>query len=389
MEQPKTTIKLDKRSFERIKKTVSNMSMGKRMTQGQRSFSTELPQEIGLQLTNRCNLRCKHCFEWSESGYNNTVNCSVNSKELPFEVVEKCFRETEKIKSNLFLWGGEPMVYKHWNELVDLLDKDPRWSVLCTNGILVEDSMEGLLRISGNLAILTSIEGFEEENDIIRGKGSYKRVLKGINEVIRLQKKGDFKGKQSIHCTINDAMIGKLYGFVEYMEEIGVDTVYLCFPWYISKEIASEMDSYFSRCFSWLNVEQDSFSWYSFDFHVNPEKINELKKDLQRINNKNWNLRVRYQPAVEMDEVKDFVSGKDIIIQNKTKCLALCNRMDVLADGAVSACKLFREFCVGNLLDSSIGELWKSEKFDKIRSQINKSLMPVCSRCILLYLNGQ
>ena len=387
--QPKTTVKMDKDSFNRLKRTIGNMVECERNLNKDPRYSMALPQEIGLQLTSSCNLRCKHCFEWSEEGYNHSVNKHMVMKEIPLQLIDKVLKETKTIKSGLYLWGGEPLLYSQWDELTHLLEKDLRWSVLCTNGIKVKDKMESLIRISSSLAILTSLEGFEAENDFIRGEGNFRKTIEGIKEIEYLQRKGEFKGLQSVNCTINDSMIGKLYNFVEYCEELKLNTIYLGFPWYISPEIAAQMDEYFEEHFAWLDTDGKTRSWESFNYHISKEKIEQLIEDLDIINQRKWNIRVRYQPALEREQISDYVEGINITAQGKKHCMALANRMDILSDGSVSACKLFSEFKVGDLHNSTVTEIWKSEKFNKIREEIWSSIMPVCSRCILLYLNGK
>jgi len=389
--QPQTNVRFDNESFNRIKRTIKNMSQCSRQIRQNPCYSTELPEDIGLLLTNRCNLRCKHCFEWNNEGFHWDMKDSERNMELDLGIVEKVMTQTQKVKSNLFLWGGEPLYYNEWDRVASLIEKDPRWTVLCTNGILIEEKMDSILKISSNLAILTSIEGFENENDVIRGKGSFSKVMQGIDLILNFQRKGIFKGKQSVHCTINDGMIGKLYDFLEYFEQKGLDTVYLCFPWYIPAETSCEMDEYFNDNFSWLknNLDNSRRSWHSYKFRINPDNTNLLIDEMEKINRRHWSIRVRYQPALELGEVCDYILGKELAAQGRKRCLAVSNRMDVLSSGKVSACKLFHEFCVGDLGKQDIREVWNGEPFNKIREVLGKGLMPVCSKCILLYLNGR
>nr|WP_269785903.1 SPASM domain-containing protein [Streptomyces antimycoticus] len=59
------------------------------------------------------------------------------------------------------------------------------------------------------------------------------------------------------------------------------------------------------------------------------------------------------------------------------------------ADGNVSPCECFPEFMVVNLYQSSTVDLWQSERFRRVRSILAETgMMPVCSKCALLYLNG-
>ena len=55
--------------FNLIKNTVKVLSEAKRKSVDSKIVGDEMPSIIGLKLTNRCNLRCKHCYEWNENGY--------------------------------------------------------------------------------------------------------------------------------------------------------------------------------------------------------------------------------------------------------------------------------------------------------------------------------
>lgn len=49
----------------------------------------------------------------------------------------------------------------------------------------------------------------------------------------------------------------------------------------------------------------------------------------------------------------------------------------------------FSEFVIGNLYNNDLLDIWQSEKYSKLRNTISRGLMPICSKCILLYLNGR
>ncbi len=389
--QPKTKVEFDEKTFDRIKRTIRNMSTASRERQSKPDFATRLPDEVGIQLTNRCNLRCKHCYQWSDEGHHKNMDLSKQKMDLDFGIIEKIFSETKDVKSNLYVWGGEPLCYENWDRFCDLLARDPRWTVLCTNATGIEDNLDSLLKVSENLAALISLDGFEEENDAVRGKGVFKKVINGIDALLDCKGKGTFKGEVSVNCVITDSMVGKLYDFLEYFEEKGVNTVYFCFTWYIPENICLEMDKYFEEKFNWLpgyNKNRKN-SWHSYTYNLNHGLIEKLKRDMQKINSREWNIRVRYQPALEMDEVESFITGGGKAIQHRKLCLAASNRMNVSADGTVTVCKMFPEFIVGNLNERSVYELWNSEEFKKARLIISQGLMPICTKCILLYLHGR
>jgi MoaA/NifB/PqqE/SkfB family radical SAM enzyme len=77
-------------------------------------------------------------------------------------------------------WGGEPLLYRDWDGLVELLAEDPRWTAVCTNGTLIERRLDSLMKISRHLEVSVSLDGFETEHDSIRGKGSFQRPCKAF-----------------------------------------------------------------------------------------------------------------------------------------------------------------------------------------------------------------
>lgn len=386
-----TNVKLDKNSFERLKKAIRNMSVTSRERKLDPLYAASLPNEVGLQLTSKCNLRCSHCFEWNEQGYFKDADKCGQHDEIDLEIIKTILKDTREVKSNLYLWGGEPLCYSSWEELCKMLENDPRWTVICTNGTLIEKKMDSILKISENAVMLVSLDGFSEENDIIRGKGVFQKVINGIDLLLDEQRKGRFKGCVSVNCVISDKNAAHLYELTRYLEEKNIDTFYIGFPWYISEQMADEMDQYYKERFSWLKILEEGrrATWHCYKYRLNPSTIPIVKEQMQKISERQWNIRVRFQPEMNQNEIDGFILGYNRSVQCKKECIALSNRMDVLATGRVSSCKLFLEFDVGNLKNDSLQKIWQGSAFNKIREILSSELMPVCFRCVLLYLHGK
>jgi MoaA/NifB/PqqE/SkfB family radical SAM enzyme len=386
--QPKTKVHYDEKSLETLRRTLKNISDPLRNRKDNPCYATELPEVIGVKLTNRCNLRCKHCYEWNEKGFHRNMDEMKQKSDLSLDIFKKVLEDTKKVKSRLYLWGGEPLVYKHFDELAELLEADSREVAMCTNGLLIPEKLESIIKISDNLELLIPVEGFEEDNDLIRGKGNFKKVIESLKLLLDLKKKCIYKGKISIHTVINDSVIPRLFELVEFFEEMGVDMLMLCYPWYIAEDTACNMDSYFNENFSWIEQDNKEKSWHSFTYKVSPEKLDILKQQIEKINNKVWNIRVRFQPDLDIKDVETFILGEEVEDLQKKSCLAVSTRMDIYPDGAVSSCKFFSEFTIGNLNNSSVYDIWHSEEYNKVREIISKKLTPVCSKCNLLHLHG-
>jgi radical SAM protein with 4Fe4S-binding SPASM domain len=388
---PTTTRTLNAKEFADIKHTVSIRSRARRNLLADPGYAAPLPQEVSLQLTYRCNLRCTHCYQWNEQGFFRDFSPQRQKTELDMQIVESVLRTTAPIRSKLFLWGGEPLMHTKFGEIAELLERYPRTVNMCTNGLLFKRKLDDIVRIGENLNLLVSLDGLGEGHEALRGKGTFKRTMENVKMMLDLQREGRFKGELSLSCMVSHVTVGKMYEFMEWAEELGVNTVYFQFPWYISPEVAAQMDEVYEKSFAWLNPSTGTQkpTWHSYTYQLPPEHLPVLRESMARLAGRVWRVRVRYQPQLEADEVEDFILGTSRPAQRRSKCLAVSNRLEVHADGNVSSCKFFPEFVVGNLYHTPIGELWQSRAFREVRSILSANgMMPVCSKCILLYLNG-
>lgn len=391
MSQPRTSKPLDERALTHLEQKIRSLSRIRRAQKNEPAHAPALPEEVGLQLTNRCNLRCEHCFQWNESGFHRLLPKEKQRDELDIELIEKILEATRPAASKLYLWGGEPLVYRHWDRLSELLQRDPRWTVLCTNGVGIEQRMESLLPISENLVSLISLDGFESTNDAVRGKGTFHRIMSGVNLLLDLKRAGTYRGEVSISAVISGTLVPDLTRFVEFFDGLAVNTLYLVFPWYIPTATAQRMDAYYDEHFSWMRDEGGPIpSWYSYQFHVDPSLIDDLRRQVQAIASRRWRIRVRFQPALEPDEVEGFILGSEKPAQGRTRCFSVASRMNVLPDGRMTMCKLFPEFSVGTLENDveSIRGLWGGDHAARARATFACGLMPICSKCVQLYLHG-
>ncbi|NOU64055.1 radical SAM protein [Paenibacillus sp. LMG 31461] len=387
--QPTSKLKVDKELFDSLKRTVRNVVVARKGREMDSLYKTDMPESIGIKITNRCNLRCKHCYQWSETGYHHDMDDEQQNLDIDVQIIKNILDETRDAKSRLYLWGGEPMFHRKFSEILALVAADRRETLICTNGLLIDKHMDGLLALGKDLELLFAIEGFEREHDLIRGKGSFGKTMEQIQKLTELREQGVFKGGISVHCVIHDYMIGRLPELMAFFEESGIDFVLLCFPWFISDEASQEMDQYFNANFNWLtDISDRKCNWHGFKYQINPNNVPALLEDLKLIKSRSWTTRIRFQPGLEPDEIESFVRGQVMNVRCADKCLALSTRVDVLPDGSASACKFFSEFTVGNLNNSGLRELWHSDQYDRIRGKINTELTPACSKCSVLYLTS-
>ncbi len=123
-----------------------------------------------IELTTRCNLSCKHCYLGNKKPV-----------ELSFILLKRALREFGKLGGLRALFsGGEPLLYEKFDELNEILPSFPFRSILLTNGLLIKPAFLKKLNFK---EIQVSLDGLEKGHEALRGKGTFKKVLKAIEMV--------------------------------------------------------------------------------------------------------------------------------------------------------------------------------------------------------------
>jgi MoaA/NifB/PqqE/SkfB family radical SAM enzyme len=129
---------------------------------------------IVIELTNRCNLRCQHCFEERHAA----------TGDLPLEILDKVLREGKSCGiDHLSFTGGEPTIYRHFDEIVRRLCEAGYTFGFVTNGLNFRQIYPLLLTYREWFKGVTfSLDGAREAtHDRLRGKGSYRQVARAAS----------------------------------------------------------------------------------------------------------------------------------------------------------------------------------------------------------------
>jgi len=131
-------------------------------------------REIHWEVTNKCNLRCKHCLPMSGP---------VRPDELTTKetmVALDTFRDAGA--SKVFFTGGEPFSRKDFPVLLDrTVALGMRASVITNATFLRSTTLELVKRLQVHLGV--SLDGADEAtNDAIRGQGSFKQAIKALKQ---------------------------------------------------------------------------------------------------------------------------------------------------------------------------------------------------------------
>ncbi|MCJ7546843.1 MAG: radical SAM protein, partial [Deltaproteobacteria bacterium] len=132
---------------------------------------------LEFQLTDRCNLRCRHCYigeglHWPKGHLR---------QDLPYEAILEILKEFEEIHGlRLLLSGGEPLLHPHFWEINEVLRDYAFRSVLLSNGALITKDSAKKLRVH---EVQISLDGMQEGHEAIRGEGTFTKALSAIDHL--------------------------------------------------------------------------------------------------------------------------------------------------------------------------------------------------------------
>jgi MoaA/NifB/PqqE/SkfB family radical SAM enzyme len=135
-----------------------------------RYFGRTRPIFAHLLLTNRCNLNCRYCFV----DVNTIYETDLTLKEWKDVVLGLYRRGCVSIS----LMGGEPLMFKELDALVDYIKSLGLNVDLTTNGIGLTKRLDIVRKIN---SVMVSLDGPKSVHEINRGKNSFMHAMNAID----------------------------------------------------------------------------------------------------------------------------------------------------------------------------------------------------------------
>jgi radical SAM protein with 4Fe4S-binding SPASM domain len=311
-----------------------------------------IPETFKLQwhITERCNFRCSHCYQDKFD----TPEMSLGQMEEILEQYVDLLKKWEIPQGRAFLTitGGEPFLYKDfWPFLAKVYkySANYNWAILSNGSLLNQENIKilKLFKISG---YQVSLEGLEENNDKIRGRGNFKKAIDGLKILIEA-------GIPSIvSMTITKENVDDVFPLAELLTKIGVRIFWVrrLVPWGKGAQLINSL----------LTPKELS------DLYRN---IEEFEKDLIERGS-----ILRIPPACENSFLRnDSREGE--------YCAVLAGRiLALLPNGDVYPCRRL-PIKVGNILENSFEEIYYSDKMKELRDITKAS--PYCRENCSLFNN--
>ncbi len=136
---------------------------------------------IQWHLTERCNLRCRHCYQGRRTPQEMTVDEVRHEIDRATEMFRAWEREHGiRVAPSVHFTGGEPLLYRGLWEVIAYTKGKGYGVAMMTNGTLFNrDEAEKAAQI-GVSDIQVSLEGPPDLHDSIRGKGNFTQMERGV-----------------------------------------------------------------------------------------------------------------------------------------------------------------------------------------------------------------
>ncbi len=178
-----------------------------------KSDSLSFPLRVSLNITKKCNLRCKHCF--SDSG--DSDSNELTTKEL-FNLIDQM-----RSAGTFFLTigGGEPLLRNDLFRVIKYARKNFIAVSIVTNGLLIHKEIAKKFNELNLKTITIGIDGLEKTHDQVRRKGNFRRAINKI----KILRKYCQTATLAMRVTINSLNINEYKELIKLAEKLSLDVI--------------------------------------------------------------------------------------------------------------------------------------------------------------------
>ena len=342
--------------------------------------TSSYPEAITLFLTHRCNLKCKMCGQWGESGVTRKMPAEYIKQELTSEELTNFIDDVSSFGPNITLFGGEPLLHSSCIELIKYVKRKKMHCLMITNGSLLENSAKDIV-MAGLDELNVSLDGGRNLHDEIRGvPGLFERISNGLKEVNQIKKEEGFKKPLiNLQCTITKYNYKHLEELIEVARDIRADSLTYHNLIFLGRDLIEKQ----KECDKLLNFS--SFEWEGFVFEpeIDPD---ELHSEIRNILDGNYPFSVDFYPNFSLRGLGEYYNNPSYLpCEYPARCISPWIVAYIFPDGSVRPCLNFT-YSYGNIKKDNFGELWNNEAAVRFRKKLKeKSVFPVCVRCTELY----
>ncbi len=329
------------------------------------------PTSIHLDPTNRCNLKCKFCWQRSHE----RMGLVDLNNELPEEKLLQLVEEASKLKVEEWLisGGGEPLVrYETTIKIMKKIKEKKMNGDIITNGTLFQEKdIKDLVKLGWD-RVRFSINGPDAKTHdyLVNKKGSFEKSIRAFQLFNEYKKK--FKTEKpelGFNTVINSKNYDKFPQIIKLLYSLGgelinTQTIILYSnkekKWALNKKQRKEFKRYVKealRIAKKFNIKTNLKEYLNEELVETSNKVSQMKKVIK----------------------KDISNRKNDF--SEASCFEPWYLITIRANGIVGSCRLFGDQGT-SLHNKSLKGVWFGEYFNKARQRILRQDVPdYCQNC--------
>jgi MoaA/NifB/PqqE/SkfB family radical SAM enzyme len=370
------------------------------------------PTFVQLRVTNLCNLRCKMCGQWGDTGIfrgESAASASDGERErsrileliglkrqLALADYVRLLDEIAAFRPIVSLFGGEPLLYPDILPLVREVKKRGLTCTIITNGGRLEEYARGLVE-AGIDSVAVSIDGPPELHDRIRGRANaFERAAAGVRAVAKAREDlGRALPMQIAILPVTELNIDVVERAVETLRALPVDTINVGLRWFVPDGVGAEYERVMRETFG---VAGESWKGFRFDpggaFAAKGAQMTQLVSLLRSLSRRRFvdsalgRPWVSFVPDVPAERVPEYFQNAAETFGHSL-CPVAWYFAQVEPDGEVCFCGDFPDYFIGNVRKAPFADIWRGERAGRFRAKLAKEPLPICARCCGSYVYGK
>ncbi|MBF6601286.1 MAG: SPASM domain-containing protein [Dehalococcoidia bacterium] len=321
------------------------------------SIARELPHELYIETTNRCNLKCRTCPQY--------FGMAEEFADLTLAQVERIIRQFLSVRRIVLHGIGEPLLNKDLPAIIRAVKAHGAHALFNSNGLLLRGHLVEPIVDAGLDEVRVSVDSASAETyKLVRGVDGFATIIANLHALAGLkQRLGTTAPRVSLWITGMKTNVGELPQLVRLAHEIGVAEVYLQRLVYSGRGLAVQDEALYGQA---GEAELDA---------VHEAEV--LAREL----------------GVSLRGSGEATAGALLPDGSAARSYTACRRpwslMYVTANGNVLPCCIapftgahYDGLVLGNVFEQSVEEIWNGQRYHQWRAAMLSERPPeACAGC--------
>jgi len=334
-------------------------------------------KEIDLKITNMCNLRCRMCAQWGQSGYNYDRPAEALREVVPAKYYKRVIDDCAPSNPLYYIWGGEPMMYPDILDVLAHIKLRRNPVALINNGTLIEKHAAQLVRMYVD-TIMVSLDGPPRLHDEIRGvPGTFDRLKAGCQAILAERSaRKQITPVLVLLITINTANVGAIARTARIAERLGADFIGIYWSWFTNHEIGQRHTAFMEKYFGVTPT-----AWKGFVLDTVGIDVERLIEEVRRVRALKLKCPIIWVPRLAESQIRRYYSDPAHTFGYR-RCYTPWWQVEIGPNGDVGPCRDYPDFVCGNIREEPLPVIFNNERFRHFRRVLKANkLTPICGRC--------